>query len=150
MSQKGILWAASKIKNTDSVSPATYGKWYNEVHVPDVLKTSQIHSAFRYKNIDPSSERPYLALYPVGDTNFVDSKEFAEIPVTSDLFPGGRSVYEFADMDARFYDPVQYFEREGAPAGMLFLKSLLDQLLTLSRTSQSCYLGSPRPSGRNG
>jgi hypothetical protein len=119
MSQKDILWATSKITKPDAVTPSTFDKWYNEVHIPDVLKTSQIHSAYRYKNIDPSAERPCFALYPVDDTNFGDSKEFANIPSTSNLFPDNGSVYDFVDFDVRFYDPVQVFEKEGAPAGML-------------------------------
>jgi uncharacterized protein (TIGR02118 family) len=41
-----------------------FNKWYNEVHIPMLLKYKGIVGAARYKIIDPSSSQPkYIALY---------------------------------------------------------------------------------------
>ncbi|KAF4624755.1 hypothetical protein G7Y89_g13408 [Cudoniella acicularis] len=118
MPQPGLLWVNSKITSPDSITPSNFKKWYEDEHIPDVLATKQIHSAYRYKNIDPSSDRPYLALYPVPDMNFLGSKEYFDIPVTSNYFPGpGHRCFDFADFDTRYYEFVHGFEKEGVKSG---------------------------------
>jgi hypothetical protein len=77
-----------------------------------------ILSAYRY-NIDPAADRPYFALYPVPDINFLGSKEFDKIPVTDDYFPGSRNCFDFADFDSRFYEFVHSFEKRVVSAGKL-------------------------------
>jgi uncharacterized protein (TIGR02118 family) len=43
---------------------ARFNKWYNEVHIPLLLKYKGITAAARYKIIDQSSNQPkYIALY---------------------------------------------------------------------------------------
>jgi hypothetical protein len=35
-----------------------------------------MHTAFRYKSINPSADRPYLAVYPVNDVDWLGGWEF--------------------------------------------------------------------------
>jgi len=58
----GIL--AVEAKCTDPTKIEEYNSWYNGVHVPDMLGTGLYHSAFRFQNVTPSSDRgDYLAIY---------------------------------------------------------------------------------------
>ena len=59
-------------------------------------------------------------MYPTHDVNFLGSEEYNAIPVKSDYFPGpSHNCFEYADFDARYYEWVQGFEKEGAMAGVL-------------------------------
>lgn len=49
---------------------------YEQVHIPDIFKTSGIKEASRWKNIEPAGERPYLAMYPLEDLDFLQTDEF--------------------------------------------------------------------------
>jgi len=49
---------------------------YEGVHIPDIFKTSGIKEASRWKSIDPAGERPYLAMYPLEDLDFLQTDEF--------------------------------------------------------------------------
>ena len=118
MAQPGILWVNSKITHPDSITPENFNKWYNEVHIPDILATSGFNSAFRYRSIDPKADRPYLAMYPVSDLNWLRSKEFSTIPVTSDYFPGpSHNCFDSVDFDTRFYEFIHSYEKPGVQAG---------------------------------
>lgn len=102
-----LFYVNSKITDKEHLSPEQFTKWYEDIHIPDIFKTSGIKKAYRYvttvKDID-SVERPYLALYMVLFEGYLSSKEFATIPVTSDIFPGPKhEVFDVADFDARCY-----------------------------------------------
>ncbi|KAH6672053.1 hypothetical protein B0J14DRAFT_639994 [Halenospora varia] len=119
MSQTGLLWVNSKITNPSDISPQNFKSWYEEEHIPDVFATKQIHSACRYQNIDPSANRPYLALYPVPDMKFLGSQQFLDIPVASKKYFSGPDVkcFDVAEFDTRFYEFVHSFEKEGVKSG---------------------------------
>ena len=55
---------------------ARFNKWYNEVHIPMLMKYKGIKKVTRYKIIDEKSEKSrYLAVY-----EFDDKKSLAEMP----------------------------------------------------------------------
>ncbi|KAK0288889.1 hypothetical protein LTR91_018424 [Friedmanniomyces endolithicus] len=113
----GVLFVNSKITKPDELSPEGYTKWYEKVHIPDIFKTSGIKEASRWEAIDPKSERPYLALYPLEDLNFLQTDEFKAIPVHDDSLPGSHAIFDFADFDTRYYKFVQHYEAENAKSG---------------------------------
>jgi hypothetical protein len=52
------------VNNTEPSKDAEFNKWYNEVHIPDVLGTGSYYKATRYENVDPKpGEAKYLAIY---------------------------------------------------------------------------------------
>lgn len=63
---RGIL-----VVMTDCSDPARteeFDRWYDEVHIPEVIGTGCYWSAMRYRSIDPPSQDPrYLALYETED-----------------------------------------------------------------------------------
>jgi len=110
----GIIFVNSKISKPNDISPENFKKWYTEEHIPDVLKSGGIKTAFRYEALDPSADRPYLAVYPTEDVNFVKSSEFAEIPFTSNIFPGPtHSSMDFVDFEVKLFEFVYRYEKEG-------------------------------------
>lgn len=117
MAVPGLLYANAKITD-DRLTPEVLDKWYEEIHIPDVLKTSGFESAIRYKSRDPNAERPYLALYPIKDINFLKTDEFKTIPGHSPLLPGpSHLIYDFVHFDVRVYTKHEIFERTGSKPG---------------------------------
>jgi len=113
----GVLWVNSKLTKPDEVTAETFTKWYQEVHIPDIFKSVGIKSAYRYESVNPDDDRPYLAYYPVEDTGFFDSSDFKAIPVHSDLLPGSKAIFDYADFDTRYYKTTQLFEPENGKPG---------------------------------
>ncbi|KAK4891375.1 hypothetical protein LTR27_010029 [Elasticomyces elasticus] len=113
----GLLFVNSKITNPDELSDEAYTKWYEEVHIPDIFKTSGIGEASRFLSIDPKAERQYLALYPLEDLDFLQTDEFYSIPVHHDSIPGSHAIFDFGDFDTRYYKFVQHYEAENAKSG---------------------------------
>jgi hypothetical protein len=105
--QPGILYVQSRIVS-DSLSPELFKKWYEDVHIPDILATSGFNSAFRYISTSPDTvDRPYLALYPTKDVNWLYSKEFFSIPLHSDILPNNsKAIFELANFDNRYYETM--------------------------------------------
>lgn len=72
----GLLYVNSKIIQPDKLSPEQYTQWYEETHIPDIFRTSGIDEAYRWLALDPATDRPYLALYPLKDISFLQSPKF--------------------------------------------------------------------------
>lgn len=117
MSNPGLLFVAARISDPSKTTDEQFNKFYNEEHLPDVLnyKTKITSLALRYKNTNPSSERPYLALYPLEDDSFFSSgilEQLTEDTKHSKTY-NGADVTEFLHFDARPYKKIQTFEGHG-------------------------------------
>ena len=113
MKGPGILYVNSKIARTDLLNEESYMKWYGEDHIPEIIETSGINSAIRFKDVDPKVEKPYLVMYPMKDIGFTQGDEFRKIRVHSDLLPNGGPIYDLADIDVRYYGLVQTYDPKG-------------------------------------
>lgn len=109
----GIFYSTSRISKPDQISEETYNKWYNEVHIPDVLATGGVTAAYRFRNANPNADRPYLAVYQVPDLGIIQSETFKSIPMTSDLLPNGGPCHNYIDFDTRFYKLQQDYNTRG-------------------------------------
>lgn len=107
----GMLFVRSRIApaSKDVLNESVFVKWYDEEHIPEVVSTSDIKSAFRYHDIDKTSptgdarnHKPYLAYYPMHDLAFTQSDEFKAINVKSPSLPGSGIIYDLADMDVSY------------------------------------------------
>lgn len=104
----GLIFCRSKPK--PSLLTSVYNKWYSEIHVPDVLASGAIAKAARYRCRDDGYPIPYLAVYDVPDLTRLQSREFAAIPMTSDLLPNPqRPCHAYVDLDTRFYAYVDEY-----------------------------------------
>jgi hypothetical protein len=115
----GILYVNSKIARTDLLNEESYMKWYGEDHIPEVIETSGIDSALRFKDVDKTVNNPFLVMYPMKDIAFTQGEEFKKIKVHSDLLPGGGPIYDLADIDVRYYGLIQKYEPKGPTSGKL-------------------------------
>ncbi|EME77271.1 uncharacterized protein MYCFIDRAFT_83221 [Pseudocercospora fijiensis CIRAD86] len=115
----GLLYVNSTIKDP-RLSEEASTEWYEGVHIPDVFKTSGSGAptkAYRWKASDPAAEKPYLALYPTADVDFLGSDEFKQIPVHCDKLPGSGQIFELADFDTRYYKLKQLYGPESEAIG---------------------------------
>jgi hypothetical protein len=106
-SRPGILFVNSMI-TSDTLTPELFREWYEGVHIPDLLVTSGINSGVRYKATNPEQvERPYLAMYPVKNVQWLHSDEFKSVPLHSDMLPNdSKAIYELADFESRYYEKL--------------------------------------------
>lgn len=50
----------------DAAQEGAFNTWYNEVHVPDIMKLPGVISAKRWEDIEPAAETgKYLAMYEI-------------------------------------------------------------------------------------
>lgn len=114
----GLFFVNSKIVEPSLTSDG-FNHWYDSVHVPDILKTSGIKTAYRYFAVRPEqTERPFLACYPLKHIDFLESDEFHAIPVSSDLLPASGNSFDIASFDARPAALVKAFENDKSVKGM--------------------------------
>jgi hypothetical protein len=126
----GVLYVTSRIDRTDVLDEATYFKWYDEDHIDEIVHTSGMPSAFRYRDVDfdeknKNKEKVYLAFYPMEDIAFTQGDEFRKIRVKSDLLPDTGIIYDLADLDVRYLGLVQKTESKkrestGSPCLVVF------------------------------
>jgi hypothetical protein len=61
---RGIL--AVMLNCTDPAKEEAFHRWYEDVHIPDILETGLFHTAYRYASLAPAATIPkgkYLAIY---------------------------------------------------------------------------------------
>jgi hypothetical protein len=59
---RGMLLVLSNCK--DPAREAEFNRWYEDLHVADILDTGAFHTAYRYESLDPQATKAtYLAIY---------------------------------------------------------------------------------------
>jgi hypothetical protein len=119
----GLLYVNSKLAS-NLLDEETYLKWYSEDHIPEVIATSGIDSALRFKDIDSSADKPNLVLYPMKDIAFTQGEEFKKIKVHSDILPEGKPIYDLAELDVRYYGLAQVFDPKKTRSGKCLYRTL--------------------------
>lgn len=120
MPTPGVLYVATSLTHSDAPSEEKFNHWYNEIHIPDLLKVKGLKTAIRYKNNDPNVIPQFLTLYPLEDLALLATKEFQEVPITHDKTWGKKSkeeVAEIAGLTPRVYATIQKYEPEKKLAG---------------------------------
>jgi hypothetical protein len=105
----GILLSISRVAKPNELSDAAFNKWYNEVHIRDVLATGGVTRAVRFREANPKATSPYMAVYTVPDLSVIHSDAFKNIPMTDESLPGGGNIHSFANFNTRFYSLVQEY-----------------------------------------
>lgn len=56
-----------------------FNSWYNEVHIPMILKSGKVQGVVRYKAVNvPLDQSPYIAMYRFA--NQKDMEDFSQSP----------------------------------------------------------------------
>jgi hypothetical protein len=114
----GLMFVSSAITNTTELSEETFHKWYNDIHIPDVLKTGAVKHVARFKNADPGVEYPFVVLYVLPDLAFAASEEFKTIPNRHPMLPGSGLCFDSMKFDIRFYRLIQEDPETDSGAGI--------------------------------
>jgi len=70
----GILLVLSNCK--DGAKEQEFNRWYEDVHIPDILDTGAFHTAYRYESLDPEATKAkYLAIYETDNIDPAKSRE---------------------------------------------------------------------------
>jgi hypothetical protein len=65
---RSILLVLSNCK--DPTREVEFNRWYEDIHVADILETGVFHTAYRYESLDPqATQATYLALYETGQSD---------------------------------------------------------------------------------
>lgn len=143
ISGPGILYVNSKISRPDILDEDTYLNWYDNDHIAEIVQTSGVESAWRFKDVNIGSvEKPYLAMYPLKDLAFTQGSEFKGIRVHSDMLPNGGPIYDLADVDVRYMNLIQVFDPTKKGKGESVRRSVGGSLrLTIHRAYENSHLG---------
>ena len=53
-----------------------FNRWYEEVHIPDILDAGGFHTAYRYESLDPAATKAkYLAIYETDNIDPANARE---------------------------------------------------------------------------
>lgn len=117
MPTPALLFVTSRISDPSKTTDERFNRMYNEEHLPDVLsyRTKITDLALRYKNTNPSSERPYLALYPLEDTSIFTNGTFEQLAADTrhSRTYNGEDVMNFIEFGPRAYEKIQTYEGYG-------------------------------------
>ena len=70
----GILLVLSNCK--DPAREEDFNRWYEEVHIPDILDAGGFHTAYRYESLDPAATKAkYLAIYETDNIDPANARE---------------------------------------------------------------------------
>ncbi|RDI79248.1 hypothetical protein Vi05172_g10704 [Venturia inaequalis] len=125
LSESGLITSYSNITKPKVLSDDQFNTWYNTVHIPDVLSTGAVTTAYRFRQADPESSKPYMAIYFVPDLAAIESKAFKNISMTHSSLPDGASIHDLAHFDTRIYSFTQEYVNEEQEPGLPFPNLLL-------------------------
>lgn len=117
MAVRGIIGAFSRGVRQDLISDKDLMAWYDEIHIPDVVATSGMKTAFRFEALDPKAKYPWLVIYPVNDIGFAGTEEFDKIPKGGHKEIGGRQFTDLAELDLRIGVRTQVVDGPNAKKG---------------------------------
>jgi len=113
MAPTGVFLVNSGITAKDTLDLETFTRWYEDIHIPDLLTTSGIHTAYRFQAAAASPKpsavltaRPFLALYPLENTAWAadDNSEMWKVPIVHDMLPNeSKNVFELAEFQMGLY-----------------------------------------------
>ena len=70
----GMLLVLSNCKDTHDEKE--FNRWYEDVHIPDILDTGAYHTAYRYVSTDPEATKgKYLAIYETDNRDAAAARE---------------------------------------------------------------------------
>lgn len=113
MAMEGLCYVTSKVKDPSQVSDAKFNSFYDEEHVPDMLRYGFSKLALRYKNSAADSQAPsYLALYPLENVAKLSSPETAKMmeECRHSKVLDGRDHHSLIDYGVSAWSKIQTFE----------------------------------------
>ena len=101
---RGILMVLSNCKST--ASEEDFNRWYEDVHIADILDTGAFHTAYRYENLGPQAiteefaafypKAKYLAVYETDSDDPAKARE--DLVKLTDNWQQGSRMFEGIDV----------------------------------------------------
>jgi len=86
------------------VDEAKFDKWYNEVHIPMLMKFKGLKSVARYKSISESSKSPrFIAIY-----KYASAKDFEDMNKSPELAAALKEMQETWGQRIELTSRIQY------------------------------------------
>lgn len=114
----GIIYTTSKIIQPKVLPDEKFNWWYENIHIPDMLASGVVSAAWRFKNLNPKSEIPYLAVYKIPDMAALQTPAFKSVRQAHESLPDGGPAHRYVNFDTRYYQLIQIFETEENSMGM--------------------------------
>ncbi|PYH88613.1 hypothetical protein BO71DRAFT_467507 [Aspergillus ellipticus CBS 707.79] len=99
------LYTASHVRDP-RVKDEAYSQWYQDHHVPDVMRAGSISKGSFYKNLSPTSGFRWLAAYDCADLDVLKPQNVAKIPKKHECLGTDRSCLEFAEFDIKQFQEM--------------------------------------------
>jgi hypothetical protein len=115
MSTPGLMFVSSRVLDPTKTSDEKYNRFYNDEHLPDVLGYNVTKLALRYKNTAKETDRPYIALYPLDDVNYLHSEALGKLIEDTKISKtfDNTDIYAHLAFDLRPYTKIQTYEGYG-------------------------------------
>ncbi|KAE8312088.1 hypothetical protein BDV41DRAFT_577925 [Aspergillus transmontanensis] len=103
---RGILYVRSKLLEGSIASVERFNTWYDQLHIPELMRLEGIQFATRHISASPRrSNHPYLALYSLANMDVLNSAHFKTIAEQRDVLPGMQyTIFDIAEFEARAYN----------------------------------------------
>ncbi|KAK3671185.1 hypothetical protein LTR78_008986 [Recurvomyces mirabilis] len=115
MATPGLTFVSSSIIDPQRTSEELFNRSYDEEHLPDILKYPHPKApklAKRYKNINPESKNPYLALYPVIDASVYQTAATnnlaKDVSISKTL--DNQPISDFINVTVHRYEKIHTYE----------------------------------------
>ena len=97
------------------------------MHIPGIVASSGIRSAWRWQAANPDYEKSNLVIYKLPDLAFLQSDEYKGAKEKIDTLPDADLIGQFVESETRLYQLVQLFETEEQPEGRYISSSINQQ-----------------------
>lgn len=77
MNDEGLLLVVTV--DIDPSLDEEFGKWYDEVHLPDILSCDGFTAAWRMRSPDTDQSPRYVSCYQISDKSVLESAEVAAV-----------------------------------------------------------------------
>ncbi|KFA70662.1 Atr1 [Stachybotrys chartarum IBT 40288] len=114
----GLLFSLTKPMDPN-IPEAQFNDWYTNKHLVDTVNFGLASLAVRFKNVNPSHQWPYLALYRLQDLAKLYDMEFmSSLPTDSPAGWGVPNSKADIRIEPRGYQLLTTMERENANTGV--------------------------------
>lgn len=113
----GLITSYSNITKPEVFSDDLFDTWYNTVQIPDILSTGAVTAAYRFRQANLESPKPYMTVYFVPDLTAIETEAFKNISMTHSSLPDGASIHTLAQFDTRMYSLTQEHVKEEQESG---------------------------------
>ncbi|CAI6338231.1 unnamed protein product [Periconia digitata] len=113
----GIMQSFVTLKEGSKITQETLDRWFEEVYVPELIKTGIVTAASIWKAANPAYEKQNMILYEAPDLAPIKQGKLREDHVSrkSDMFPTDGPVDDFVDVESRILAREEYYEIEKQP-----------------------------------